>query len=203
MQALFNVRTQTLSHLIWPERYLRWLRFVVLAVLGAGALIVSSKISFPLAPTPFTLQTLTVLLLGFAYGPSLAAATVGLYLFQGDLLQDAYGFTLVSAPQHLGAGFNYMITPSSGYLIGFLVAAVFCGILAKKGWDKRFGSMALAMVLAYVIIYSFGLTWLGSQHGWNQELVEYGFKPFIAGDMLQIAIAVAVVPMIWKRVNRL
>ncbi len=197
MQALTNTPSQTLSDVIWSEQSNRWLRFLAFAVAGSIALTISAKVSIPAIPVPFTLQTLVVLLLGFAYGPALAGATVGLYLLQG-----AFGLPVFQGTPEKGLGVAYMMGPTGGYLLGFFVAAVVCGKLAQKGWDKRFSTMALGMVAGNAIIYAFGLAWLGTLIGWDKPVLQYGMIPFLAGDLIKIAIAVALVPMIWARVKR-
>lgn len=197
MQALLNTSSQTLSDVVWSDKSNQWLRFMVFAIAGSIALTISAKISIPAIPVPFTLQTLVVLLLGFAYGPALAGATVGLYLLQG-----AFGLPVFQGTPEKGLGMVYMMGPTGGYLLGFLVAAVVCGKLAQKGWDRRFSTMALGMVLGNAIIYAFGLVWLGTLIGWDKPVLEYGMIPFMAGDLIKIAIAVVLVPMIWKRVHR-
>jgi len=197
MQALLNTSSQTLSDVAWSDKSNQWLRFMVFAIAGSIALTISAKISIPAIPVPFTLQTLVVLLLGFAYGPALAGATVGLYLLQG-----AFGLPVFQGTPEKGLGMVYMMGPTGGYLLGFLVAAVVCGKLAQKGWDRRFSTMALGMVLGNAIIYTFGLAWLGTLIGWDKPVLEYGMIPFMAGDLIKIAVAVVLVPMIWKRVNR-
>lgn len=194
---MFTTQAPTLSHVFWPEKTNQWLRFLVFAVAGSLALTLSAKISIPAIPVPFTMQTLVVLLLGFAYGPSLAGATVALYLLQGAL-----GLPVFQGTPEKGIGLAYMMGPTGGYLAGFFVAAVVCGKLAQRGWDRRFGSMALGMILGNAIIYALGLAWLGTLIGWDKPVLQLGMIPFLVGDLIKIAIAVALVPMIWKRVNR-
>ena len=197
MQAVTSSYSQTLSQVFWPEKSSQWLRFFTFAIVGSLALTVSAKISIPAVPVPFTLQTLVVLLLGFAYGPALAGATVGLYLLQGAL-----GLPVFQGTPEKGIGLAYMMGPTGGYLAGFFVGAVVCGKLAQLGWDRRFSTMALGMILGNAIIYALGLAWLGSLIGWDKPVLQYGMIPFLVGDLIKIAIAVALVPVIWKRVNR-
>lgn len=189
--------SRTLSQVLWPEKSQQWLRFMVFAITGSLALTLSAKISIPALPIPFTLQTLVVLLLGFAYGPKLAAATVSLYLMQGAL-----GLPVFQGTPEKGIGLVYMMGPTGGYLLGFLVAAVVCGKLAQKGWDKRISTMALGMVLGNFIIYAFGLIWLGSVIGWDKPILQFGLIPFLAGDGIKIVMAVILMPALWKLVNR-
>ena len=78
-----------------------------------------------------TLQTLAVLTLGALFGARLAAATLTLYLAEG----------LVGLPVFAGAiaGPAYMVGPTGGYLVGFLVAAALVGGLAERGWTALAG----------------------------------------------------------------
>ncbi len=197
MQSMFSTQAPTLSHVVWPEKTNQWLRFLVFAIAGSIALTLSAKVSIPAVPVPFTLQTLVVLLLGFAYGPALAGATIALYLLQGAL-----GLPVFQGTPEKGIGLAYMMGPTGGYLAGFFVAAVVCGKLAQRGWDRRFSTMALGMVIGNAIIYALGLAWLGSLIGWDKPVLQYGMVPFLVGDLIKIAIAVALVPTIWKLVNR-
>src|ERR671912_698476 len=50
----------------------------------------------------------------------------------------------------------YMLGPTGGYLIGFVVAAGVVGWLAERGWDRRPAWTVLAMVAGNVAIYVFG-----------------------------------------------
>lgn len=192
MQSTLN--SQTLSQAIWPTRSNRLLREIFFIVAGSVVLTLSAKISIPALPVPFTLQTLVVLLIGFTYGPKLASYTIGLYLLQG-----AMGLPVF---QGAVAGLAYMAGPTGGYLIGFFFAALLCGKLAQMGWDKRFITMAIGMVLGNLVIYAFGLVWLGSVIGWDKPILQFGMVPFLAGDAIKIIIAVGLVPTVWKKVNQ-
>ncbi len=145
---------------------------------------------------PVTLQTLVVLLIGFTYGPKLAGATVGLYLAQGTM-----GLPVFAGTLEKGIGIAYMMGPTGGYLLGFLVAAVACGYLAQKGWDRRWSTMIIGMIIGNLIIYALGLAWLGSVLGWDKPILAWGMTPFLLGDAVKIAIAAALMPAVWKKVT--
>ena len=59
-------------------------------------------------------------------------------------------------------------------------------------------------IVCFVIYFVFMVTlpWLGALIGWDKPVLQYGMIPFLVGDLIKIVIAVALVPMIWKRVNR-
>lgn len=167
-------------------------RKLMLALAGSAVLAVSAQVQVPLWPVPITAQTLVVLLLGFAFGPRLAAGTVGAYLAEG----------LVGLPVFAGGfgGLGVLARPSVGYLVGFLAAAVVTGVLAERGWSRRPSTVATGMVLGNLAIYAFGAGWLALVYtptvAWSTGVV-----PFLVGDAIKIAIAVALLPWVAKRVE--
>ena len=106
---------------------LAWPLKGVLALLGVGVLAASAHIAIPFWPVPMTMESGTVLLLGAAYGPGLAEATLLAYLAAG-----AIGLPVFAA----GAGLAYLAGPTAGYLLGFLAAASFMGFCASRGWMR-------------------------------------------------------------------
>lgn len=166
---------------------------VVLALGGSLALWISAKLQVPFYPVPITMQTFVVLVMGMAFGWRLAAATVALYLAQG-----AFGLPVFAGTPERGIGLAYMAGPTGGYLLGYLLAAALCGWLAQRGWDRNVLKTACAMVAGNLVIYAAGLMWLGSVIGWEKPLLELGLYPFIAGDVLKLALAALTLPLAWK-----
>ncbi|MEM7196076.1 MAG: biotin transporter BioY [Pseudomonadota bacterium] len=171
--------------------------YTFLAVVGSLLLTLSAKISIPFWPVPVTMQTFVVLALGFAYGWKLAGVTVLLYLAQGAL-----NLPVFQGTPEKGIGIAYMTGPTGGYLLGFFFAAVVCGWLAERGWDRRPSTTAAAMVIGNIIIYALGLAWLGNLMGWDKPILDWGLKPFIPGDIAKIVLAMIVIPVAWKKIAR-
>src|SRR4051794_6282406 len=121
----------TLIDRLWPNRDAAALRGLLLMVVGSLLLTASAKAQVPMWPVPMTMQSFAVLVIGMAYGPRLAFATVGLYLLEG-----AAGLSVFAGTPERGIGLSYMAGPTGGYLIGFLVSAVAMGWLAERGWDR-------------------------------------------------------------------
>ncbi len=195
-------QAQTLNHTlidrIWPDgRIGKGLRSIILAVIGSALLWLSAKIQVPFWPVPMTMQTFVVLTLGMAYGWRLGAATVMLYLVEG-----AAGLPVFAGTPEKGIGLAYMLGGTGGYLVGFVLAAAVCGYLAERGWDRRVVTTALAMLIGNALIYIPGLVWLGSLFGWDKPIVEWGLTPFILGDVVKLALAAAILPLVWKTLRR-
>ncbi len=173
------------------------LRNVLLAVAGSLALWASAKIQIPFFPVPMTMQTLVVLLIGMAYGWKLGAATVGLYLMQG-----AVGLPVFAGTPEKGIGLAYMMGPTGGFLVGFVLAAAVVGFLAQRGWDRSTGTTALAMLIGNSTIYVPGLLWLGMVVGWDKPILQWGMTPFLLGDLAKLLIAAALMPALWKLLSK-
>ena len=121
----------TFADLLWPARGAsRPLRALLLALLGSALLTISAKLEVPFYPVPMTMQTLVVLLLGMAYGARLGAATVLLYLAEG-----AVGLPVFAGTPERGIGIAYMMGPTGGYLVGFVLSAAITGWLTERRRD--------------------------------------------------------------------
>ena len=189
----------TLMAALWPagERpELGALRAIVLAIVGSLLLTASAKAQVPFWPVPMTMQTFAVVVIGMAYGWRLGGATVLLYLIEG-----AAGLPVFSGTPERGLGVAYMVGPTGGYLVGFFAAALLCGWLAERGWDRRLVPALFAMLLGHVVIFVFGLGWLAQSIG-MQKAVAVGFTPFLAGTVVKIALAAAVLWAGWLGLER-
>ena len=189
-----------LAHVLWPGKSAssQFLRTAILAVGGAVVLTASSKVQIPFYPVPQTLQTMFVLLIGMAYGAKLGAATMALYLAAG-----AMGMPVFAGTPEKGLGLAYMLGPTGGYLLGFVIAAAACGALAQRGWDRQLWRVAMVMLVGNVIIYACGVSWLGAVIGWDKPVLQFGMMNFLLGDALKIAFAAAAVPPAARAIRRL
>ena len=164
---------------------------------GALFLALTAQISFqlPFTPVPITLQTFGVLLLGASYGAWRGTVTTVLYLLLGVV-----GLPVFADQSH---GIDVILGATGGYLIGFVIAAGFVGWLAQRQWDRRFSSATAAMLTSTVIIYAIGLPWLMMDQNLNwATTLEFGLYPFIAGDLLKLYLAAALLPAAWRLVRR-
>ena len=118
------------------------------------------------------------------------------------LVEGAAGLPVFAGTPEKGIGLAYMLGGTGGYLVGFVLAAAVCGYLAERGWDRRVVTTALAMLIGNALIYIPGLVWLGSLFGWDKPIVEWGLTPFILGDLVKLALAAAILPLVWKTLRR-
>lgn len=168
-------------------------RKVILAIAGSLALWASAKLQVPFYPVPMTMQTFVVLVIGMAYGWRLGAATVLLYLAEG-----AAGLPVFAGTPEKGIGLAYMVGPTGGYLLGFVLSAALVGWLAQRGWGRNLATTFAAMALGTAMILGIGVLWLGAVLGWDKPILEFGLYPFLPGAAFKIALAAVVLPLAWR-----
>lgn len=190
---------QTLAGALWPEtRASRGARFVVLALVGSALMTLSAKTQIPFFPVPMTLQTFALMAISAAFGSRLAAATMLVYVAEGAL-----GLPVFSGTPEKGIGLAYMLGGTGGYLVGFVFAAFLVGFVAERGGSRSVIRLGAAMLAGDVIVFGFGLAWLGLLFGWDQPILEWGLYPFIHGDLIKIALAACGVPAAMALIRRI
>ncbi len=132
-------------------------RRLIHVALFAAVMAVSAFIRIPVGPVPLTLQSAAALTAGYVLGPAGGAASMALYMAVG----------LAGVPVFAqGGGPMYVLTPTFGYILGFIACAALTGWLA--GLNRR-GSVPAAyaiMLAGLTAIYIPGVIWLGITLGW-------------------------------------
>lgn len=185
--------SKVLVDTVWSEDGLA--RELTLVIGGSLAIAAAAhlRIPLPFTPVPVTAQTFAVLLIGVLYGAKRGAATVLTYLTLGIMGLPVFA----AAPPGPGA----LLSPTAGYLAGYVGAAWVTGSLSELGWDRKPWSTALAMATGSCLILAFGTLWLSRFVGWDRAL-QTGFLPFIPGDLIKIAMATALLPAGWRLIGR-
>ena len=115
-------------------------RQLTMTALFVALIAVGAFIRVPLPNCPFTLQILFTTLAGIVLGSRLGAASVGIYIVLG----------LIGVPIFTsGGGPGYILQPTFGYLIGFMVGAYVVGRIAELNLLIVYG---LGMVYLYFIM---------------------------------------------------
>ncbi|MEL6575797.1 MAG: biotin transporter BioY [Pseudomonadota bacterium] len=176
-----------------------WARRALFVALGIAVLVLAAKIRVPFWPVPMTMQTFAVLSIGAAYGARLGGVTLLGYLAIGAL-----GFDVFTSSSAENAGLAYMMGGTGGYLAGFMLAALALGTLARRGWDRHPMQMGVAMAIGQVLIFLPGVLWLGHLYadakGWAW-VVEVGFTNFLGAEVLKVALAMLLFPVMWRLVG--
>ncbi len=166
------------------------LSVVFVAVLTAAA----AQLSFPLpfTPVPFTIQPMIVLVGAAALGSRLGAASQILYLTLGVAGLPVFAYT-----PELPQGFARLLGPSGGYLMAYPVAAFVTGLLAERGFDRRYLTSIVAMFVGLSIVFAGGVSWIARLAGLDVALAT-GLYPFLVVDVIKIVAAGLVLPTAWK-----
>ena len=161
---------------------------------GVAFLTLLAQLRIPIGPVPFTGQTLAVLLLGAAYGSRMGALTAAVYVVGGAL-----GLPMFQGWQ---GGFAHLAGPTGGYLLAFPLAAATVGLFAQRGWDRKPVLTALAMLVGNAVIFVPGLLWLDTFMPSFSHTLSVGLLPFIPGDLVKIAISMALLPSAWAMLQK-
>jgi biotin transport system substrate-specific component len=172
---------------------------LALGIAALTGLLAQAKIFLPFSPVPLTGQTLAALLAGVMLGAWWGGISMAIYV----------GLGAAGVPwfQGFAGGATYMAGPTGGYIIGFILAALFLGYFADRFVKaRRFLPMfGLMLIASFVLIYVPGLLqlnfWLSLVKGEPVsfgQLLMMGAVPFIIGDTVKVAaaalIACAVTP---------
>ena len=168
---------------------------ILISFLFTILIALSSKISVPFYPVPMTMQTFVVLLCGVILGPRFGFITLSLYLFEG-----AIGLPVFQGTPEKGLGIMYLMGPTGGYLIGFIISAFIAGLLFSKeisfnmkffvkyNKNENFISVFIKLLIALIPVYLFGLIWLGTVLGWDKPILNFGLYPFMLGEFFKITL---------------
>ncbi|MFZ1361888.1 MAG: biotin transporter BioY [Candidatus Nanopelagicales bacterium] len=169
-------------------------RDIALVLAGTVFVTVAGWISIPLwfTPVPLSLATFAVLLTGAALGPLRAGLSIALFMVLG----------MVGLPMFANQASGWAFA-SFGYIIGYLVAAIVVGALARRRADRTFLGTFGMIAIGSLIIYAFGLPWLMGFLGVDlAQGLQLGVVPFLVGDLIKTAAAALLLPATWKLVNR-
>ena len=120
---------------------------LILSALFIALITVGAFIKIPLGTVPITLQFMFVLLAGQILLPKNAAITLLIYTAMGLL-----GLPVFSG----GGGFSYVLTPTFGYILGFVFASVIVSAISHKG-KPTLARYIFANFVGFVTVYAFGL----------------------------------------------
>lgn len=161
---------------------------MVLVSMFTGLTAIGAGISIPLGELPITMQTLFVILSGLILGPRLGALSQIIYVTLG----------LIGVPifANFTGGFQSVMKPSFGFIIGFIFASYIVGKIAHLENTLSKTRIWIASVIGTVIIYLFGLPYmyymlnLVMAKGLGfQTIIKIGCLIFLPGDFLKFVVA--------------
>ena len=156
----------------------KFLKSILVVILGTILLTISAKIKIPFYPVPMTMQTFVVLFLGISFGYKIGVATIILYIFEGIL-----GLPVFSNSPEKGIGLTYFFGPTMGYLIGFIFACFLAGYFK---YNSNYLLTFIKLSISTSIIYLLGVLWLGNLIGWDKPILEFGVYPFLLAELFKL-----------------
>ncbi|MBH0009352.1 biotin transporter BioY [Salinibacterium sp. SWN1162] len=173
---------------------------VVFITAAAAATAIAAQFVVPLDPVPITAQTLAVMIVGLSLGATRAALAMLLYALLG-----LSGMPVFSNAQ---GGSEVLLGTGGGYIVGYICAAWVMGMLAERGWYKTFPQAAAAAAMGTILIYALGMIGIARVFSTTGRdftvgaLFDIGVAPFIAGAIIKLTIAAALLSLTWKAVLR-
>jgi biotin transport system substrate-specific component len=164
----------------------RTIVYILFIFFSTCLLALSSKIKIPFYPVPMTMQTFVVLSIGIIFGPRLGLITLGIYLLEGMM-----GIPVFAGTPEKGIGLSYILGPTGGYLIGYMISAFLAG---KINFQRSFCSRITMLIFAISPIYIFGIFWLGIIFGFDKPLFNWGLNPFILAEIFKILLLAILMP---------
>ena len=158
--------------------------------LMTALLVLCAWLTIPLGPVTFTMQTFGVFAALGILGGRRGTVAVLVYLALGLV-----GLPVFSGFSGGPAGF---MTPTGGYLLGFLAAALLYWGLTGRGVPQ-----APAMVLGLLACYAFGTAWFFLLYGgdlWG--ILTLCVLPYVLPDCLKLILALAVTRRVSRAISR-
>lgn len=166
---------------------------ITLVSLFAALTAIGAFLTIPTEPIPFTLQLLFCLLSGIILGGKLGGTSQIVYIIIG----------LIGIPVFSGGtgGLSSLVTPSFGFLLGFVLCSFVVGYLTQKLYipffknNSSLKNIIILFAISFVgilLIYLIGLpymymifnVYLGKEAS-VLTILAWGFFPYILPDMLK------------------
>ncbi|WP_296103671.1 biotin transporter BioY [uncultured Agrobacterium sp.] len=139
-------------------------------------------------PVPITAQSLGVMLAGVVLGAKRGALAVLL-----TILIAAIGLPVLSGGR---GGLSIFITPTTGFLIGWIAAAFVTGTLSEHlvkasqpALTQGIGFFLASVAGGVIVLYAFGITYLAVATGIGFSKAFLGSMAFIPGDLIKAVVA--------------
>ena len=168
---------------------------IVLCGLFAALISIGTFIKIPTPLLPITLQTLFVVLAGLLLGSKNGAIAVVIYVVIGLL-----GIPVFTQ----GGGFAYILNPTFGYILSFIIGAWVAGFIAEK-FKPSILTWTLAGIIAIILIYAIGIPYFYFISRWyigniiaaKTIMISFILMP-LPGDVISCVVAALLVDRLRK-----
>jgi biotin transport system substrate-specific component len=210
MAATLTTKNTILSQFVPEAGTQRLIANIVTVIVGSLVLAIAANIKVPIQPVVINLSTLAVAVLAAGFGWRIGVATVALYILEG----------LSGLPVFAnGGGWAYVLSPSFGFIVGYLPMAYIIGRAADAGSSGKVLRLFGWMLVADAVLFAFGFAWLmvianmilqsgGALPKWlaSGDLLTVAWngavQPFIVWDILKMVFAAITVTGAWTLLKR-
>lgn len=124
---------------------------MVLCSIFTALIIIGAFIKIPLPLVPVTLQIVFTNLAGLILGSNLGALSVMVYVLLGLI-----GIPVFTA----GGGIAYVLKPTFGYLIGFIIGTYISGKIVEKDNNPTIKKYICASLANLFVVYTIGVAYM-------------------------------------------
>jgi biotin transport system substrate-specific component len=159
---------------------------VIKVLLGVVAMAAASNIAIHMKPVDITFNTVMIMAIGLTYSRIEAFSTIAAFITVGAM--GAPVFT------NFGSTIAYMMGPSGGYILGYLIAV--CSMTYMR--EKFALHMLYNCMLGHMLIYIPGILWLSTFIGMEVAIYK-GFIIYIPTGILKIGVLVGLMHVIKRK----
>jgi biotin transport system substrate-specific component len=166
---------------------------LVIAALFVALIAIGALVKIPLGPVPFTLQLPMVILTGLLLGPKLAFISLITYTLLGLL-----GIPIFAGASGLGA----FVSPTFGFIIGYIPAALIIGVGKNKSIAKMVMWTMFGMSLVFIcgtIYFYFIMEIVVKSPMSISEVLMAAVIPFLLKDIILAVLTVLFVKTLNQR----
>ena len=171
------------------------------AAFSALAVVAAMLVRYAGSVVPFSLLPFVVMLAGGLLGARLGAMSLVVYILLGLM-----GLPVFASPPFGGPA--YVLQPTFGFLLGFILSAYVIGTLLKSREESGFARYFLAMTAGVVVYDLIGLPYLYVILNFYlgksvsvATVLTIGLTPFIAVDLVKAAAAAVLARAVYRRLN--
>ncbi len=155
-----------------------------LTALFSALIAVGAYIRIPVPPIPITLQTFFVILSGTLLGKNYGSLSVIVYIILG-----LTGLPVFSG----GGGIYYVLNPSFGYIIGFILCAFIVGKIVHKRENPSFRRIFISSLIGIFSVYIVGIIYYILVLGIFTDNADWSAKTIlVSGFLLFVPIDVVI-----------
>ena len=165
--------------------------WMAMTAVMAAVLAVIAPFALPIGPVPISLCTLAIYFAVYVLGWRRGTMAVVVYVLLG-----AVGLPVFS---NFAGGLGKLAGPTGGYIIGYIPLALIAGWFVQR-FPRSRAMQLLGLVLATAVLYALGTAWICVQAGYEvAAALGVCVFPFVPGDLVKIAAALAVGPVLQNR----